>query len=68
MDELETPYFRFAMNQSLANSDYFRSLTLDDELMATMKSLSEKSNQDREAIEKTDNIDFETYLERQNAS
>jgi glutamate--cysteine ligase len=68
MRELDTPYFVFAMNQSLANSDYFRSLALDDDTMATLKTLTETSNQDRQAIEETDDVDFDTYLARTNAS
>ena len=66
MDEMQTPYFRFAMNQSLANSDYFRSLDLGEKNMASLKEISEKSNQDRQAIENADNIDFETYLAEMN--
>ena len=68
MDELETPYFTFAMNQSLANSDYFRGKTLDDKMLARMKEMVEQSNLDREAIERADDIDFDTFLARANAS
>ena len=68
MDELETPYFTFAMNQSLANSDYFRSLTLNEKVMVTLKDISQKSNQEREAIEKADSVDFDTFLQRMNDS
>ena len=66
MDEMETPYFHFAMNQSLANSDYFRALNLDDSAMVTLKEISEKSNLDRQAIEKSDTEDFESFLNRMN--
>ena len=68
MHELDTPYFIFAMNQSLANSDYFRSLKLDDDIMATLIKLTGTSNQDRQAIEENDDVDFDTYLARTNAS
>lgn len=68
MDELQTPYFRFAMNQSLANSDYFRSLSLDEASMVNLKEMSEKSNLDRKAIEATDTLDFATFLANMNAS
>jgi len=68
MDELKTPYFTFAMNQSLANSDFFRSQTLDSEVMTNLKEMAEKSNLERQAIESSDNIDFETYVKQMNAS
>ena len=55
------------MNQSLANSDYFRALNLDDTVMAALKEISEKSNLDRRAIEKADIEDFENFLNRMNS-
>lgn len=66
MDELKTPYFTFAMNQSLANSDYFRGLTLSDEKMVTFSEMVKKSDRDRAEIENADDVDFETFLERAN--
>jgi gamma-glutamylcysteine synthetase len=66
MDELKTPYFTFAMNQSLANSDYFRGLTLSDEKMVTFTEMVKKSDRDRTEIENADDVDFETFLERAN--
>ena len=68
MQDMDTPYFIFAMNQSLANSDYFRSLPLDENLMAKMDQESVQSNRDREAIEEADDIDFASYLATMNAS
>jgi glutamate--cysteine ligase len=68
MEELKTPYFRFAMNQSLANSDYFRALNLDDATMVTLNEMSAKSNHDRQEIENTDTEDFENFLNRMNAT
>lgn len=68
MGEMKTPYFTFAMNQSLANSDYFRSLTLEEGIMVTLKEMSEKSNRDREAIEAADDMDFGTFLNKMNNS
>lgn len=67
MGDMETPYFHFAMNQSLANSDYFRALNLDDTVMVALKEISEKSNLDRRAIEKADIEDFENFLNRMNS-
>jgi len=54
------------MNQSLANSDYFRGLTLSDEKMVTFTEMVKKSDRDRAEIEKADDVDFETFLERAN--
>ena len=68
MDELGTPYFIFAMNQSLANSDYYRSLRLDDQTMTKMKEMVAQSDQERIEIEKEDNVDFDTFLANLNAS
>lgn len=68
MRELDTPYFTFAMNQSLANSDYFRSRVLDEKTLAILKEMSEQSNLERRAIEDADDMDFDTYLAHMNAS
>lgn len=68
MEELKTPYFTFAMNQSLANSDYFRAEQLDEKSMAVLKEMAENSNLKRQAIEKADTMDFETFLNQMNAS
>lgn len=68
MDELGTPYFTFAMNQSLANSDYFRSLSLDEKVLAAMKEMVDESNRERMEIEKSDDVDFATFLAQMNAS
>ncbi|MDC0598912.1 glutamate--cysteine ligase [Gammaproteobacteria bacterium] len=66
MKELKTPYFTFAMNQSLANSDFFRARTLSDEQMTTFRNIALKSNQEREKIEANDKIDFDTFLKQSN--
>ena len=66
MRELKTSYFRFAMNQSLANSDYFRGLKLSADKQAELSLLSQTSNQERAAIEAADTMDFATYLARYN--
>jgi glutamate--cysteine ligase len=68
MRELKTSYARFALNQSLANGDYFRGLTLSDDKMAQFQRMSQTSNLEREAIEHSDTLDFETYLQNLNNS
>ena len=66
MRELKTSYFRFAMNQSLANSDYFRGLRMSDEKKDEFLRMSQTSNKERAAIEATDTVDFASYLQRYN--
>ncbi len=66
MDDLKTPYFIFAMNQSLANSDYFRGLTLSNDKMVTFNEMVKKSDKERAEIENSDDLDFVTFLERAN--
>ena len=63
MRELKTSYFRFAMNQSLANSDYFRMQRLDPDKYEQFERMSLTSNQEREAIESSDTMDFAAYLQ-----
>ncbi len=66
MRDLKTSYFRFAMNQSLASSDYFRGLQMPGDKMEEFKRLSETSNREREAIEAADSMDFAAYLLQSN--
>jgi glutamate--cysteine ligase len=68
MRELKTSYARFALNQSLANSDYFRVLKLSEEKMVQFQRMCQTSNLEREAIEQSDTLDFETYLQNLNNS
>jgi glutamate--cysteine ligase len=68
MDELHTSYFRFAMEQSLGNSDYFRSLHLDPDTEAQFGKMSAASNLVRETIEASDTVDFATFVAQLNAS
>lgn len=66
MRELKTSYFRFAMNQSLANSDYFRGLRMPEEQHNSFLRMSQTSNREREVIEAGDTLDFAAYLARFN--
>lgn len=66
MKELKTPYFTFAMNQSLGNSDYFRQRPLSTNKQAELDRVSSSSNLERQAIEDNDDIDFDTFLKNSN--
>jgi glutamate--cysteine ligase len=67
MRESKASYFRFAMNQSLANSDYFRQQKLSDERRQQFMRMSEDSMQQQTTIERNDTVDFATYLQQFNA-
>jgi glutamate--cysteine ligase len=68
MREEKTGYFRFAMNQSLANSDYFRGLQLSEKTRTGFLQASEESRQEQTAIEQNDRVDFATYVKNLNES
>ncbi len=68
MRDGKTGYFRFAMNQSLANSDYFRGLQLTESRRAELLRMSETSLREQIAIEQSDKVDFATYVNQLNAS
>ncbi|MGV3592339.1 MAG: glutamate--cysteine ligase [Gammaproteobacteria bacterium] len=68
MREGKTGYFRFAMNQSLANSDYFRSLQLAPKVRDGFMLMSEQSQREQTALEQSDTVDFATYVDQLNAS
>lgn len=66
MRELKTSYFRFAMNQSLANSDYFRARTPGTDAMQAFENMTSESVVAQDKIEASDSIDFATYLKSVN--
>lgn len=66
MRELKTSYFRFAMNQSLANSDYFRGMNMPEEKQQEFLRMSHTSNLERETIESSDTMDFASFLKQFN--
>jgi glutamate--cysteine ligase len=66
--ELKTSYFRFAMNQSLANSDYFRARKLDAATTGEFERMTAESLEAQRQIEASDDVDFATYLDRLNQS
>jgi gamma-glutamylcysteine synthetase len=63
---VKTSYFRFAMNQSLANSDYFRALTLSAATLDELSALSRNSLVEQQRIEASDTLDFAAYLNEVN--
>jgi len=66
MREVKTSFFRFAMNQSLAASDYFRSLKLATVALNDFIAMSEESIIEQKEIEAADTLDFDTYLQEMN--
>ncbi|MEY4641456.1 MAG: hypothetical protein RLZZ227_1450 [Pseudomonadota bacterium] len=68
MRELKTSWFRFAMNQSLASSDYFRGLQLPEATRSSFARMSETSVLEQTAIEQNDRVDFATYMKHLNES
>lgn len=66
MREMKTSYFRFAMNQSLANSDYFRARKLNPAAAEAFAKMTSESLAAQQQIEASDAVDFDTYLERVN--
>jgi glutamate--cysteine ligase len=62
MGELKTSFYRFAMNQSLANSDYFRGLKLDGATQEAFATMTRDSLAEQKRIEDTDTQDFASYL------
>jgi glutamate--cysteine ligase len=68
MRELKTGWFRFAMNQSLANSDYFRSRQLSEARRDSFARMSATSMLEQTAIEQSDTVDFATYVKNLNES
>mgnify|MGYP007062843941 CR=1 FL=1 len=56
------------MNQSLANSDYFRSQKPDSKTLDEFLRMSATSKLEQTAIEANDDVDFATYLQNLNDS
>jgi len=68
MQETKTTYFRFAMNQSLANSDYFRAQSLSSQKQQGFAAMGSASLADQQAIEARDTLAFDEYLANLNGS
>ncbi|HWK53532.1 MAG TPA: glutamate--cysteine ligase [Hyphomicrobiales bacterium] len=68
MHEVKTGYFGFAMNQSLANSDYFRSRSLALSTVERLQASAAESLRRQQEIEAADTLDFATYVQQLNDS
>jgi glutamate--cysteine ligase len=66
MRDLKTSYFRFAMNQSLANSDFFRARRLNPAAAEAFEKMTLESLAAQKQIEASDEVDFATYLAHMN--
>ena len=58
------PFFRFAMDQSLAHSQWFHAHPLAANRMAEMHQNATQSILDRQVVEASDEVDFETFRAR----
>jgi glutamate--cysteine ligase len=68
MRETRASYFRFAMNQSLANSDFFRARPLNSAARDSFERMTEESITAQQNIEAGDTLDFASYLDQLNQS
>ncbi len=63
MASQKTPFFRFALNQSIAHKGYFDEYPPTRRELARQRALARQSFADQQAIEAADEVDFETFLE-----
>ncbi len=63
MSQQGIPFFRFAMNQSIAHKGYFDEHPLRGRLLAQYQATSSKSMDRQQEIEAADSDDFDTFLE-----
>ena len=63
MASQKTPFFRFALNQSIAHKGYFAEHPPTRREMALQQALARRSFADQATIEARDEVDFETFLE-----
>jgi glutamate--cysteine ligase len=68
MSEEKCGYFRFAMNQSLASSDYFRASPLSSDRSVFFQKMSKSSLLKQKEIETADTLSFTDYLQSVNES
>jgi glutamate--cysteine ligase len=59
----EIPFFRFAMNQSIAHKGYFDEHPLRDQDMQMYKTMASESLHRQQEIEDTDAVDFARFLQ-----
>ena len=63
MASQKAPFFRFALNQSMAHKGYFDEHPLMRRELARHQALARRSFANQEAIEARDTVDFDTFLE-----
>ncbi len=63
MQRQQIPFFRFAMNQSIAHKGYFDEHRLRGQKLAEYQTLTEDSQNRRQQIEEADTVDFATFLD-----
>jgi glutamate--cysteine ligase len=56
------PYFRFAMNQSIAHKGYFDEHPLRDQALVRYEETARASLAEQQAVEAADEVDFDTFL------
>ncbi|MFV2090025.1 MAG: glutamate--cysteine ligase, partial [Pseudomonadales bacterium] len=63
MRRQQIPFFRFALNQSIAHKGYFDEHPLRDNALSEYQRLASESVTRQREIEATDSVDFDTFLE-----
>jgi glutamate--cysteine ligase len=63
MQQQGIPFFRFAMNQSIAHKGYFDEHPLRGGRLADHRATSSQSHDKQHEIEAADRVDFDTFLE-----
>lgn len=63
MASQKAPFFRFALNQSIAHKGYFDEHPPARRELARHQALARRSFADQQAIEAADEVDFDTFLE-----
>ena len=63
MRRQQIPFFRFALNQSIAHKGYFDEHPLRAQALAEYQQLARESLTDQQEIEARDSVDFDAFLE-----
>jgi len=64
MQQRRVPFFRLAMNMSLAHRDHFNGLTLSPAQRQMLEEEAARSLEQQRHVEASDSIDFDEYLRR----
>ena len=62
MRDNSVPFFRFAMNRSIAHRDQFLAEPMDQGMRARFEQLAQQSLTDQRVIEANDVLDFDSFL------